>query len=139
MADLSELIAWARPQLVQFSGHGTRRELQFATDELQFQSVSVDDVVPILMGRVCVVLHCCHGKVTAEVLFEHGVPFVVFYDGRLPDRTASLFSERFYGLLFNGHGVRASFAAAKHAAGDDNCGLLARDGVDDLKLDVSSC
>eukprot|EP00050_Salpingoeca_kvevrii_P022692 m.130669 g.130669 ORF g.130669 m.130669 type:complete len:167 (+) comp9792_c1_seq1:291-791(+) len=69
---------------------------------------------------------------SAIYLHEHGIPFVVFYDGRLPDPIAIKFAERFYGALFNGHSVRESFACAKSAVPDldDHYGLLAHDGID---------
>eukprot|EP00050_Salpingoeca_kvevrii_P004914 m.265275 g.265275 ORF g.265275 m.265275 type:complete len:118 (+) comp11060_c0_seq5:1321-1674(+) len=96
--------------------------------------VAVEEVLPLLQGTVCVVLHCCHGLETATVLHEHGIPFVVLFDGRLDDRAALRFSKSFYGSLFAGKGIRASFDAGQTAAGElgSSYHLLARDGADDL-------
>eukprot|EP00050_Salpingoeca_kvevrii_P004625 m.256340 g.256340 ORF g.256340 m.256340 type:complete len:272 (+) comp11017_c1_seq5:272-1087(+) len=135
LEDLSVLVGRASPQVVQFSGHGNRRLLRFSQDRLGNGETRTEVVAAILQGVRLVVLQCCFGKETAQYLQEQGgIPFVTYCSEKLNGDAACKFAATFYSSLFSGRGVRASFAAAKSASGDDNYGLLAADGADDLHL-----
>eukprot|EP00050_Salpingoeca_kvevrii_P003200 m.218677 g.218677 ORF g.218677 m.218677 type:complete len:283 (+) comp10788_c11_seq1:785-1633(+) len=134
---LREQVLRGKPQIVQFSGHGKRRLLEFFRDETTFEShpVPASEIVGVLRGVQCVVLHCCLGAESAYELHDSGIAFVVFYAGKLRAEIANEFARKFWTDMFGGHGVRQSFAVAREAVADENYQLLAREGADDLAFD----
>eukprot|EP00050_Salpingoeca_kvevrii_P004190 m.245902 g.245902 ORF g.245902 m.245902 type:complete len:404 (-) comp10959_c0_seq1:346-1557(-) len=149
---IAEHVARFQPHIVQFSGHGSRRELQFfredavdlrvlpssaktaaTTDQLALSlpacrlsanAISIESIALMLRGVRCVFLNCCNGKESAALIHER-VPFVVYYDGELSDVTARVFSKIFWQSLFRGHGIIRSFATAQSASRDSKYQLYA--------------
>eukprot|EP00050_Salpingoeca_kvevrii_P003616 m.229242 g.229242 ORF g.229242 m.229242 type:complete len:255 (+) comp10858_c1_seq13:575-1339(+) len=134
--ELAKAILRFKPDVVQFCGHGQRRKLMFVnkTDPFLSDPVSAEDAAVLLKGVSCVVLHCCHGHESADVMHQRGIPHVVFYDDRLHCATATEFATAFWTGMFEGHGVCKSFEMAKASARDTKYRLLST-GDEDLRHD----
>jgi hypothetical protein len=128
------------PVVVHFSGHGAPDGSLLMKDEngtaYEMHPKGLADILLLQRKTIrLVVLNACYSAELAETLVEH-VEAVVGMIDRISDDAAILFSQTFYGALFDGTSVGDAFDTSKAALqaryhGEGNTPLLrARAGVD---------
>jgi hypothetical protein len=112
-SDIEEALLLHRPQVVHYSGHGSRAgEIQFEDDARRMRPVGAATLATlfrILRDDVrVVVLNACHSRAHAEAVGQH-IDFAVGMDGAIDDRMAIAFAAAFYRAIAYGRGVRTAF------------------------------
>lgn len=101
------------PQIVHFSGHGTK------AGYLRFQSITGEshEVSPAVLSRLfkqvsshvkCVILNACYSETQADLIAEH-VETVIGMRDQIPDAAATSFSLGFYQALGAGQSYANAF------------------------------
>ncbi len=101
------------PQIIHFSGHGTKTEGIAVEDEngqvILFPTEGLDRLFKSFKGIVkCVVLNACHSSVQAEVISKHGI-YVVGMNDAIGDEAATSFAVGFYQSLGEGKDYEFAF------------------------------
>ncbi len=109
LGDLRGLLSQYKPQIVHFSGHGSRHgELMFVNGEGKSQSASIEalaDLFRLFNSHVrCVVLNACYSDEQASAIAEQ-IDCVLGFEGAIADEAARVFSVGFYGALAAGESV----------------------------------
>lgn len=113
ITDLQRILLQHQPQIIHFSGHGSkRRQITLEDDAGNSTEVSTNalcDLLRILKDNVRMVfLNACHVKDQAERLVAT-VDFAIGMNREITDRAAITFASKFYqGLAFN-RSVREAF------------------------------
>jgi hypothetical protein len=113
--DITQAIFDVEPQIVHFSGHGTR------TGELYFEDVvgKVKIVQPEALSALfemeserikCVVLNACYSNAQAESIAQH-IPYVIGMNREIGDKAAIAFSVGFYKALGASRTVEQAYKA----------------------------
>ena len=96
------------PQIVHFSGHGTKTNgLVFednngATKVVDAQSLA--NLFSVFSDTIeCVVLNACYSEEQADAIVQH-IPYVIGMNNAIPDETAIQFAVAFYDALASGRG-----------------------------------
>mgnify|MGYP000887216110 CR=1 FL=1 len=142
--DLPDIFLRHEPQVVHFSGHGSKKgRLAFEDDEGNVNLLDRE-----IIGRLfeihgesvrCVVLNACYSKAQAELLRRH-VDFVVGMEGEVGDAGARAFASAFYLALGNGRSVKKAFDSGclqnelEHLPDSKTPVLVARKGADPAKV-----
>ncbi len=118
--ELPDLLRQYKPQIVHFSGHGSRYgELMFVDDSGQSQSATVSALSNLfaLFNHVvrCVVLNACYSEEQAAAVAEN-IDCVLGFEGAIRDDAARIFAYGFYAALAAGetlavapeHGIKQS-------------------------------
>jgi CHAT domain len=110
--DISQAIFDTEPQIVHFSGHGTKTgELCFEDKLGKTQPVNPDslaELFELVADQIrCVVLNACYSEMQAKAISKH-IPFVVGMNQAIGDKAAIDFSSGFYKAL----GANRSFEEA---------------------------
>jgi len=111
--DLQTVLLRYRPQIVHFSGHGSRvGELCFEDDAGLARTVAVSTIARLfeVLGKDirCVVLNACYSQVQAEAIRDH-VDCVVGMTDFIDDPAAVAFASSFYLALGYGESAKAAF------------------------------
>lgn len=156
-----------RPDVVQFSSHGTRAGLELCDAYFDPISFSAEELRAALEGRgvKLLILNCCsswhiaewtlgrkipaggkraEGEVPAEAeltLASEGlsavVDVVVFTERKLPDDVAHVFSESFYRSLQAGMRIGDAFAMAQREIGSEYADLYGCEAREQVLKEVS--
>ncbi len=130
--DLQDELLQYTPNIVHFSGHGTRNEeILFEESEGGARRVSKSAVArlfSLLKGQIRVVLlSACHSRPLAEAIGEH-IEFVVGMKDALDDNVAIDFSAAFYKALACDKSVPDAFELGRNA--------LELKGIEDADIPV---
>lgn len=111
--DIQEYLLQHNPDIVHFSGHGTKaNEIILESDTKEFSPVSpraLSQLFRTLKGNIrCVVLNACYSDVQAHAIAEH-IDCVVGMSNRISDSAAISFASAFYRALGFGKDVRTAF------------------------------
>lgn len=141
--DLIQAFNESRPQIVHFSGHGTKSGLVFVGESQRPQTVPTAALARLFRifggGVRVVVLNACYSSVQAKAIVQF-VDCAVGTRGLIPDTAAITFGASFYRAIGFGNSVheayeQASLAISMEGYSDAHCPvLLARDGVDPTKI-----
>jgi hypothetical protein len=114
-SDISRVLLDLRPQIVHFSGHGTRDGALCLEDETgAVQPVSpgaLQDLfgIGIVADSVrCVVLNACYSAAQAEAISRH-IEYVIGMDSTVGDKAAIAFAVGFYQALGAGCSIETAF------------------------------
>lgn len=113
VGDLTQAIHDFRPQIIHFSGHGTRDgELCFENNSGTSYPVppeALTQLFSIVSGEVeCVILNACYSRAQAEAISAH-VPFVIGMSKAIGDRAAITFAVGLYKAIAGGRDYEAAF------------------------------
>lgn len=137
--DLIQHLNRYRPDILHFSGHGTKKgELELEDDKGNAVPVNKERVVRLLKQfqskiRV-VVLNACYSKGQAEAITST-IDCAIGVKSAIGDRSAIEFAVGFYRALGFGNSVESAFEQAKavlemqHVASPNMPDLLVRDGI----------
>lgn len=111
--DITQAIFHVDPQIVHFSGHGTR------TGELNFESLTGKsqlvpaDALAALFERFadkidCVVLNACYSEISAKAIAQH-IRFVIGMNQAIGDKGAIAFSVGFYKALAANYSIEDAY------------------------------
>lgn len=118
------LLLLYKPQIVQFSGHGTRMgDLVFQTADGASAPLSIERLATMfsVLNKYirCVILNACFSRLQAEAIARH-VEVVVGMSNQIRDSDAITFSSAFHQALARGEDVAGSFVLACNAIGIEN-------------------
>jgi len=116
LEDISRALAWHRPQIVHFSGHGDDLGRICVEDPLgnskpvEFEGLAkafgaYDDTIQLVL------INACHSKRLAEAVSSH-INHVIGMRYRIADNAARMFSVFFYQAIFGGANVARAFKVA---------------------------
>ncbi len=110
LEDIGQALADYEPQIVHFSGHGSREGGVYVEDETGYSELVTPDG---LFGEYkhsirCVIVNACHSMLLAEAMAEH-IDYVVGMRSEIGDEAAILFSVGFYQGLFAGRPVPEAY------------------------------
>lgn len=113
LADIGQALADYEPQIVHFSGHGSRDGDLFVEDEMGYSEPVVSDGLASLFGLYaptmkCVIMNACHSMRSAEAMARQ-IDYVVGMRSEIGDEAAILFTVGFYQGLFAGRPVQEAF------------------------------
>ncbi len=113
LRDLSQLLAEVRPDIVHFSGHGSRSSEIILVDEdgnsRPVESEALKTIFAHLKGNIrCVVLNACYIEPQADAMARE-IDCVVGMLGAIGDKAAINFAREFYRQLANGKDVGTAF------------------------------
>lgn len=142
-SDLQKALLRYNPDIVHFSGHGSKQEGIFLEDrDGNMTSVSKSALISlfrILKDNIKILfLNACHSKVQIAALSET-IDFTIAMNTSIGDKAAVIFAAHFYQALAFGRSVPEAFELAKNQLeleGIDESqipALLVRDGVDAAK------
>ena len=110
--DLERAVRVFQPNIIHFSGHGLRAGLILEDDRSGSRVVSTKalaEFFALYAEQVeCVVLNACYSKPQAGAIGRH-IKYVVGMRKEIGDEAAVLFSEGFYGALFDRRSVEDAF------------------------------
>ena len=117
--DIQELLLHHRPDIVHFSGHGTRAEQLVLTDRdgrpRPVSKEAIVDLFEVLKDNVrLVVLNACHTKPQAEAIAQV-LGCSVGMNAAIGDAAAIVFAAAFYRALGFGRDVRTAFRLGLNA------------------------
>jgi hypothetical protein len=142
--DLLHALNRHRPQLVHFSGHGSRAgELILVSDNGESKPVSPEGVKDLFVAlkdniRV-VVFNACNTRTLAESVSEV-IDCAIGMNGPIGDQSAIIFAASFYRALGFGRSVQEAFLQGRVALRIEGCAehetpqLLTKRGVDPARL-----
>src|SRR5688572_5267877 len=142
--DLLHALNKHRPQLVHFSGHGSRAgELILVNDSGESKPVSPDGIKDLFVAlkdniRV-VVFNACNTRTLATSVSEV-IDCAIGMDGPIGDKAAIIFAASFYRALGFGRSVQEAFMQGRVALRIEGCAehdapqLLTKLGVDPARL-----
>lgn len=142
--DLLQALNRHRPQLVHFSGHGSRvGELILVADNGESKPVSPDGIKDLFVAlkddiRV-VVFNACNTQALAASVSEV-IDCVIGMNGPLGDKAAIIFAASFYRAIGFGRSVQEAFMQGRVALRIEGCAehdapqLLTKRGVDPARL-----
>lgn len=115
--DITQAIHDISPQILHFSGHGSRTgELYFENSTGKSQLVDPDalaNLFELIADQVsCVVLNACYSEIQAKAISQH-IPFVIGMSQAIGDRAAIAFAVGFYKALGAGHSFEKAYNFAK--------------------------
>jgi hypothetical protein len=130
VADLQGYLLRTKPQIVHFSGHGSRESaILLEGEDGTSRPVAADRLARLLaqfnQRLRCVVLNACYSAVQAEAIAEQ-IDCVVGMSAAVQDRAAIRFGAAFYRAVASGCSVRAAF---DQACADIEIGEWAQDEV----------
>jgi hypothetical protein len=116
-SDITQAIHDISPQIVHFSGHGSKTgELYFENSTGKSQPVEPDaleSLFELIADQVnCVVLNACYSEIQAKAISKH-IPFVIGMSQAIGDRAAIAFAVGFYKALGAGHSFEKAYGFAK--------------------------
>lgn len=117
LGDIQRLLVKHRPQIVHFSGHGSRKgRIILEGVAGRSRQVKAGELVDVFRGFTdymrIIVLNACFSKAQAMALAEV-IDYSIGIDGAHGDRAAIVFSGTFYAALATHMSVRQAFEAAK--------------------------
>ena len=114
-ADLQELLLTFEPNIVHFSGHGSKESsLIFENESGNATTVSRDTLTDLFRlinqdGDIqCVILNACYSEEQAEAIGKY-VSCVIGMSAAIPDEAAIKFSTSFYRGLASGRSIKNAF------------------------------
>lgn len=115
-SDISQAIFDIEPQIVHFSGHGTKKGELCFEDILGKATPVRSDALARLFGLVsdqvnCVILNACYSEVQAKAIAEH-IQFVVGMPHTIGDSSAITFAVGFYKALGAGRSFEDAYKFA---------------------------
>lgn len=115
--DIQRKFASYKPDIVQFSGHGTIEGAIVIEDENNKPSIVPQLVLKNIFQNFndtikCVVLNSCYSELQAKEIKKH-IPFVVGITQEVEDTAAKFFSSKFFQSLVLGNSIQKSFDIAK--------------------------
>jgi hypothetical protein len=136
VGEIQEHLLRTKPQVVHFSGHGSRdRSIVLQGDDGLSRPVAADRLARLLarfnQRLRCVVLNACYTREHGEAIAEH-IDCVVGMSTAVADRAAIRFSSAFYLAVASGCSVQDAFEQALadielgEMGGDEVPALLAR-------------
>lgn len=143
--DLAALLLHHRPQIVHFSGHGSRKNREIVLEQDDGTGVKVPvGALGMLFGQFrehlrCVVLNACYSEPQACAIAEH-IECVVGVTDHIRNPAALAFACKFYLALAYGKSVKQAFDLGVTEIALENIGetgmpsLLPRTGVDADKV-----
>jgi hypothetical protein len=137
--DLQQALLDVEPDIVHFSGHGTRGEeiiLDLGDGDLKpVPKKALARLFKILNDRIrVVVLNACYSRPQAEAIAEH-IDCTIGMSDRVPDEAAIAFSAAFYQGIAYGRSVQTAFDLGvnelelKGIQGADIPDIIPRQGV----------
>jgi hypothetical protein len=116
--DLRRSLLEHEPEIVHFSGHGSRLGLEFENDlghPLTIREHALAGLFKLCSNHVrCVVLNACFSRFQAEAISEH-IECVVGMDAAIGDKAAIKFSQGFYDGLVHGRDFEDAFEWGRNA------------------------
>jgi hypothetical protein len=102
-ADISQALLDVQPQIVHFSGHGTRAgELYFENQVGEAHSIQPEALAALFEMFVdqvnCVLLNACYSEIQAEAIAKH-IGYVIGMNQAIGDKAAIAFAIGFYQAL----------------------------------------
>jgi len=133
VGDLQEHLLRIKPQIVHFSGHGSRnRSIVLQGDDGRSRQVDADRLARLLarfnQQLRCVVLNACYTREHGEAIAEH-IDCVVGMSTAVADRAAIRFASAFYRALASGCSVLDAFELSR---ADIELGEMGEDEVPTL-------
>ena len=133
---LLETLLRHKPQVLHFSGHGTKSGILLYGENGQPDVASPEALSKLLAAAKdleCVVLNACSTKETALAISKI-VPYVIGTDREIRDDLAIHFSTGFYKALFNGKDYEEAFEIALSFVGIESfvpqqLPILIKDGL----------
>lgn len=112
-ADISQALLDINPQVVHFSGHGTRGgELSFEDNQGNahlVSSVALSTLFDQFSNQIrCVILNACYSESQAQAIAKH-IEYVVGTNQAIGDRAAIAFSVGFYQALGAGRSIEDAY------------------------------
>jgi hypothetical protein len=134
--DISGAMLRLRPQVVHFSGHGSKKGQLFAENDVgegqPIDPAVLAELFQEFSGHVkCVILNACHSKRQAKAIAQH-VDYVIGMESAIRDKSALAFSVGFYQALGEGCGVEQAYRLGRAQMGTANpedrklCTLITR-------------
>lgn len=118
--ELPTVLLRENPDLIHYSGHGSKGQILLAADADNMEPVGTEDLARIFKTFAnrtrCVVLNACFSATVAEAI-SASVPVVVGMSRAVPDRGACEFAAGFYSALATGGSLVQSFAAGQERLG----------------------
>ena len=117
--DLQTLLFRYKPDIVHFSGHGSKHS-EIVLHDTQGNSIAVpqkalSDLFRILKGKIkCVVLNACYSSEQANAIAEH-IPVVIGLSGTFSDKAAIEFTSAYYQALGYGQDVKTAFELSRNS------------------------
>lgn len=110
--DLRQAILDVQPDILHFSGHGSKSGLVLTDDErlatVETSTRALNSLCVALPTIRLLVLNACHTATDADLLAET-VDHVIGMSGAIDDDAASAFSQGFYSALASGHTVEVCY------------------------------
>jgi CHAT domain len=111
--DLHRAFLDENPNIVHFSGHGSKRGRIYLEDKIgmgqEVKPEALANFFALFKDHVsCVVLNACYAEIQANEIVRH-IPYVVGMNNAIPDKAAIEFSEAFYDALGSGRDFEFAF------------------------------
>jgi small subunit ribosomal protein S1 len=111
--DIRRTILYSKPQIVHFSGHGTKNGgLAFENEIGEVQLVQPDALAGLfkLLAEYveCVILSACYSEIQANAIVQH-IDFVIGMSQDIEDRAAVEFAVGFYDALGAGCSIETAY------------------------------
>jgi hypothetical protein len=112
-SDFTQAIVDTQPQIVHFSGHGTKTGEICLQDDLGKTHAVPPDALASLFELVanqvrCVVLNACFSEPQAQAIAQH-IDYVIGMSDRIGDEAAIIFSVGFYKALGAGYSIEDAY------------------------------
>lgn len=115
--ELTYLLEKYKPEIVHFSGHGSKYgEIYFEDKNGASSPMSTSDLESVFekfSGIKCVVLNACYSDIQAKALSKH-LPYVIGMSNPIYDKAAIVFSRMLYSVLSLGGSIGRAFDLAKN-------------------------
>lgn len=120
MHDVWRSLEELRPQIVHFSGHGTKQGIILQNESGQIENISVETLVKFIEltknNIQCVLLNTCNSYESANAISKH-IDYVIGMDSSIEDKSAIDFSMGFYDAIGFGHNYTKAYEFGKAAYG----------------------
>jgi hypothetical protein len=116
LSELPSMLLAHKPEILHFSGHGSRSNLFFENAQGKAESVTGKTLSRLLANCadsiVCFCINACRSSGVAKEV-QHLFPYTISFPGLINDDFSILFSKCFYELIAMGEDVEKSFINAK--------------------------
>ncbi len=123
--DVYQALLDFKPQIVHFSGHGSRDDGLFLEDEVgNLKLVDTEALAKLfeLFSTTieCVILNACYSEVQAQAIAKH-IPYTIGMNQEIGDKAAVKFATGFYNALGAGESVEFAYQLG--------CNVIQLDGI----------
>lgn len=112
LEELPSLLIDTKPEILHFSGHGTKEGLIFENSQGLTKPIKIAALKGILEETgesiICFCINACNSSTIAKKL-SYLFPYLISFPGKLADKNSIIFSKCFYELLALGQNIKTAF------------------------------